>query len=136
VDPKTKYKIHDSDPFQFPVGAKSLDLVADIGSHRRQVGLGAGLLLTGIIAGATFTPLIFAGIFDGSVGSDSGLSSGSKEAGWIVIGLSSALVVGGIVLMVVGPTSTLTTTSGERIAREPRVPIHGDLALTPSGFVF
>ncbi len=65
-----------------------------------------------------------------------GPTTADKAGGGAIIGVGSALVVAGIVLLAVGPTSTLTTTSGQRIAREPSIPLSSKVALTPSGLVF
>ena len=136
IDPKGSYKIPHSDPFQFPTGAKSLDLIADLGSRRTHVGWGVGLIVTGVVAGSTFIPLLFAGVMDGSAGSDGGVSAASTTAGWIVVGVASAMIVAGTVLLALPTTSTLTTTDGKRVAKQPSIPLVGGVTLTPSGFAF
>lgn len=125
VDPKISYKLHNSDPFRFPSGARSLDLVADIGSRRRNAGWAVGLLTTGIVV-ASLSPLPFV-LLDGST---------ATTAGWITVGVGAAMIIGGIVLLAVGPSTTLTTTSGQRIAKQPGIRLPGNITFTPAGFVF
>jgi hypothetical protein len=132
VDPKTSYRIHNSDAVRFPSGPGSLDLVADIGSRQRNKVVGTWLL----VIGAALVPLgalLTVGIIDGHIGA---ATTTDKVAGGTMLAACGGLVVAGIVLLAVGPTSTLTTTSGQRIAREPSLRLPGGLALTPSGVVF
>jgi hypothetical protein len=130
VDPKTGYKLHNSNMFHFPSGPGQVDLVADIGSGRR--------LRTGgvwaIVLGASVIPIgavVYAGVF-----SENGATTADKAGGGAIIGIATALVIGGIVMIAVGPSSTLTTTSGQRLAREPSLPLSSKVALTPHGLVF
>jgi hypothetical protein len=136
VDPKGNYKLHNTDPFQFPRGDGTLDLVADIGSHRTNAGWAWALIGVGI-AGVSTGPFLLVN-WDPTTpdGKSKPLDPGLKTAGWSIIGASAALIIGGIVLLAVGPSTTLKTTSGVRIAREPSIPLPGHLALTPSGLVF
>jgi hypothetical protein len=136
VDPKGNYKIHNSDVFRFPSGPGSVDLVADIGSRQKNRTLATWL----IILGATVAPLggiLAAGIIDDHL--QSGPTVADKAGGGAILGASIGMIVAGVVLLAVGPTSTLTTTSGQRIAQQPSIRLPGlgaNVALTPTGFVF
>ena len=139
VDPKLMYKLHNSDPFRFPAGQRSLDMVADIGSRRRNAGLGLGLVLTGGIVAATALPLILTGMFESgwpTTPPSQSTQSSNNTAAWVTGAVCGAMVLAGIVILVVGPSTTLTTTSGQRIAKRPGIPFTKSISLTPSGLTF
>jgi hypothetical protein len=136
VDPKGNYKLHNTDPFQFPRSSGPLDLVADIGSRRRNAGWAWALIGLGI-AGVSTGPFLLVN-WDPTTeeGKPKPLDPGLKTAGWTIIGASAAFTIAGIILLTVGPSTTLTTTSGVRIAKDPVLRLPGHLALTPSGLAF
>ena len=139
VDPKLTYKLHNSNPFHFPAGSQNLDLVADIGSSRRNVGWGLALTITGATVAGVVLPLIFSGMFESgwpTTPPSASTESANNTAAWVTAGVCGAMVIGGIVLLAVGPSSTLTTTSGQRIAKSPGIPLPGNLRLTGSGLEF
>jgi hypothetical protein len=136
VDPKGSYKLHNTDPFQFPRSAGTLDMVADIGSRRKNAGWAWALIGLGI-AGVSTGPFLLVNWDPMTAdGKPKPLDPGLKTAGWSIIGGSAAAIIAGVVLLVAGPSTTLTTTTGTRIAREPSIPLPGHLALTPSGLAF
>jgi len=139
VDPKLSYKLHNSDPFRFPAGSGSLDLVADIGSTRRNQGWGWGLILTGGTVGATMLPLILSGMFESgwpTKDPSPSTQSANDTAAWVTGAVCGAMIVTGIILLAVGPSTTLTTTSGQRVAKRPGIPLPGNMRFTGSGVEF
>jgi hypothetical protein len=72
----------------------------------------------------------------GTDGKPKPVSPNVKTIGEVVIGTSAALLVAGIVILVAGPSTLLSTTSGQRIAKEPSVSLPGKLKLTASGIAF
>ena len=136
VDPKITYKLHNSDPFRFPPGPRSLDLVADYRGRRRAAAIGwtmNGLALAGAVVGLVLVGVSAAGPGPGQ--SASAVSS-DTTAGWITVAISAALLVGGIVVLATSPSTTVTTTNGVPIARAPSIRLPGNLRLTPSGITF
>jgi hypothetical protein len=134
ADPKTSYKLHNSDPFRFPAASGPLDLVADSGARRSTVAWGAGLLLLGTAALVVAPPVLFLVPLqsDGS-GNAKPLDS---SVGWTTVAVSGAMIVAGIVLLALNPPTTLTTIDGRRIVEAPSIPLPGHLALTTSGLAF
>ena len=137
VDPKVSYKLHNSDPFRFPAGARSLNLVVDYSARRRSQVLGwlmFGLGGAAFVGGAAFFAV-------GATGPQPGTTtcsdcSGFQTGGEIAMVAGGVLMATGLVIALSAPSTVIATTSGERIAKAPSIRLPGSLRLTPSGFVF
>jgi len=123
VDPKIDYKLHSSDPFRFPAGPP-LDLVADTGGRRvfRAVG---GTMIGVASAGGILGTLVAAGVFSSNPTAQTGpeqkaasqTQSNDLAAGFTIIGVSTAMLVVGIVFCALHPSPTLTTNTGQRLLK-------------------
>ncbi|HEY1958761.1 MAG TPA: hypothetical protein VGH28_24265 [Polyangiaceae bacterium] len=132
VDPKIEYKLRNSDAFRFPAGPP-LDLVETGGGHRVLSAIGWTMITTSLIA-APFGLAINLGAFDAQGGTPrtpqemaahQALASTDTNVAIAFYTVSAALLITGIVLTSLHPSSTLSTTSGRRIVE-----------LTPRGLVF
>ena len=141
VDPKIDYKLRNSDPFRFPAGPP-LDLVENSGGRRTYSAIGWTLISVSLIA--WIPGLLFqVGAFDGG---DSSARTPAEQASQhgsnnvvagVIYGVSGAMLVAGIVLASIHPSSSLTTVDGlRRIAKRGGIPITDGLTLTPTGLAF
>ncbi len=136
VDPKIDYKLHNSDPFRFPAGP-ALDLTVDSGGHR--VFLGIGWTLIGVSAATIAVgSLVMANVFSGNPMPETPAEqkaqqqtqNGNIVAGATLLGAAAALLTVGIIFCAIHPSSTLTTSTGQRLVKR------GVPWLTPRGLVF
>jgi hypothetical protein len=136
VDPKSTYQLQTkpglmvpSRPFRFPGDRGALDLTASVQSQLHNMGWGIGLLTAGPLVGL---PGIFllSGMFSNPQGEPGSTSTGVTVAGWAIIGASAAATIAGVVMLVMPARTTLTDSSGHRVASRARV------RFTPTGLVF
>jgi hypothetical protein len=132
VDPKAMYQLQTmpglmvpSAPFRFPADEGALELNANVRSRLHNMGWGIGLVTGGPLVALPGIYLL-SGMFD-SGGSP---STGETVLGWTLVGVSTALVITGVVMLAMPASSTMTDANGHRIAKADGV------HLTPTGLVF
>jgi len=141
VDPKIDYKLYDSDPFRFPAGPP-LDLVANGSGRRTLQSVGWTLVTVSLLA--WIPGLLFqVGVFDSGDSSartpaeQAHTQSSDNVAAGLIYGAAGAMLVAGIVLLVVHPSPSLSTSDGlRRIVKRGGIPLGDDLTLTPTGLSF
>jgi hypothetical protein len=136
VDPKVDYKLHNSAAFRFPAGPP-LDLIADSGGHHVFAAIGGtmiGLSAVGVVFGSLVMANVFASVPMATTAAEDKANqqtrNGDTVAGIVVLGISAAVCVVGVVFLGIHPPSSLTTTAGVRIVKR------SGPALTPRGLVF
>jgi hypothetical protein len=119
VDPKIDYRLHDSDPFRFPSG-HPLDLVADSGGRPLFRALGwtsIGLALAAVPIGILAATGAFSNDATPHTSLEQQQQSSNMVVGMTILGVSAALLTAGVILCAIHPSSSLATTSGQRIVK-------------------
>ncbi len=134
VDPKATYQLETrpgltvpSEPFRFPGDRGALDLTARVDSRMHNMGWAIGLITGGplILLPGVF---LLSGMFSNPDGSSP--TTGQTVAGWAIVGASAAVTIAGIVMLAMPARTTLTDSSGHRVASRAGV------RFTPSGLAF